>query len=96
LYAIKGRPILSNRLPDVLRGNEFLNSEHPTKKPIDLIMSIIESLTMEGDIIVDPFMGSGSTGVGAVRTNRVFYGCDKERKWWEDSISNIQKEIVYG
>jgi site-specific DNA-methyltransferase (adenine-specific) len=95
LFAIKGRPVLKNRLPDVLNGGEFLDTEHPTKKPVDLIDRIIDTLTFEGDLIVDPFMGSGPTGVASVRTGRKFWGCELEKNWWEDAQTNIQKEIKF-
>lgn len=47
---------------------------HPTQKPIDLLEYLIKSYTNEGDIVLDNCMGSGSTAVAAVRTNRHFYG----------------------
>lgn len=93
IFAIKGRPVLNTRLPDVLHGDAFLPTEHPTPKPIDLIGRIIESLTLEQDIVADPFMGSGATGVPSVRMNRIFYGCEIDKEWWEDANKFVIKEI---
>lgn len=50
---------------------------HPTQKPLDLLERIILACTNEGDLILDPFMGSGTTGVAAVKLNRRFVGIEK-------------------
>ena len=47
---------------------------HPTQKPLKLMYRIIEKYTKEGDIICDPFMGSGTTGVACKQLNREFIG----------------------
>jgi site-specific DNA-methyltransferase (adenine-specific)/modification methylase len=49
---------------------------HPTQKPIKLMRRIIEDLTKPGDVICDPFMGSGTTGVACVQTGRNFIGIE--------------------
>ena len=49
---------------------------HPTQKPIELMVKIIEDFTHEGDTILDPFMGSGTTGVACVQTGRNFIGIE--------------------
>ncbi len=49
---------------------------HPTQKPIMVMRWLVELVTDAGDLVVDPFMGSGSTGVAAVRGGRRFAGCD--------------------
>ena len=54
------------------------NREHPTQKPLSLMEWCILKLTNEGDTILDPFMGSGTTGVACVRTNRNFIGIEKD------------------
>jgi len=50
--------------------------EHPTQKPLELMLWIIRKYTKEGDTIFDPFMGSGTTGVAAVQLGRNFIGCE--------------------
>jgi DNA modification methylase len=50
--------------------------EHPTQKPLRLIREIIETITQPGDLVLDPFMGSGTTGVACVRTGRRFIGIE--------------------
>jgi len=49
---------------------------HPTQKPVTLMKRIIEDYTREGDTILDPFMGSGTTGVACVQTGRNFIGIE--------------------
>lgn len=49
---------------------------HPTQKPLKLMLSIIEDFTNPGDLIFDPFMGSGTTGVAALQLGRRFIGCE--------------------
>lgn len=70
---------------------EKLFGKHPTQKPIKLLTYCILASTNEGDIILDPFMGSGTTGVAAIANNRKFIGIEKEEKFI--SISN--KRIEY-
>lgn len=54
---------------------------HPTQKPLILLERIIISSTNENDIILDPFCGSGTTGVAAVKLNRKFIGIEKEKRF---------------
>lgn len=51
---------------------------HPTQKPLDLLERIILSSTNHGDLILDPFMGSGTTGVATIKQGRKFVGIDKD------------------
>lgn len=52
--------------------------KHPTQKPLDLLNRIILASTKPGDIILDPFCGSGTTGISASMNNRKFIGIDNE------------------
>ena len=51
-------------------------TEHPSQKPIQLMRLLVEQFTGEGDTILDPFMGSGTTGVACVQTGRNFIGIE--------------------
>ncbi len=55
--------------------------KHPTQKPEALMMRIIRACTHEGNVVLDPFCGSGATGVAALRCHRTFIGIDKERDY---------------
>lgn len=54
---------------------------HPTQKPLSLLGRVVLAFTNEDDLILDPFCGSGTTGVAAVRTNRRFIGFEAERDY---------------
>ncbi|MDO8505038.1 MAG: site-specific DNA-methyltransferase [bacterium] len=60
--------------------------KHPTQKPIDLLVRIIMASTDKGDIVLDPFTGSSTTGLAAVLNDRKFFGVDLEKKYLDLSI----------
>ena len=57
--------------------------KHPTQKPVALFERCIQAATNVGDLIFDPFMGSGTTGVAAIKHNRYFCGCELEKDFFE-------------
>ena len=63
------------------RREEKKYGKHPTQKPIALLRRIILASTSKGDLIVDPFTGSSTTGIAAVNERRRFIGIDNERKY---------------
>lgn len=67
--------------------------KHPTQKPIKLINTLIEILSNEDDTILDPFMGSGTTGVSCKKLNRKFIGIDKEKQYVEIASKRINEVI---
>ena len=52
------------------------NYDHPTQKPVELITYAISNSSKAGDIILDPFLGSGSTIIAAEKTNRICFGIE--------------------
>ena len=71
---------------------EFQNERkqiHPTQKPVKLLEYLIKTYTIEGNLVLDNCMGSGSTGVACVNTNRNFIGIELEEKYF-----NIAKERI--
>lgn len=56
---------------------------HPHQKPVDLMAALIAHATAPGDVVLDPFMGSGSTGVAATQLGRGFIGIECERRYIE-------------
>lgn len=62
---------------------------HPTIKPIKIIQNLILNSSQEGDIVFDPYIGSGSTGVGAVYTNRGYMGFEKEPRYYRIACERI-------
>lgn len=67
--------------------------KHPTQKPLQLLERIILASTKEGDLIFDPFSGSGTTGVAAIKLNRFFVGCELEAEYISLSIKRLKAPI---
>jgi len=65
---------------------------HPAPYPIELPKRLIELYTYEGDVVLDPFMGSGTTAVAALRTNRHFIGFDTDRSYVSRAKTRITVE----
>lgn len=65
--------------------------EHPTQKPIMLIQKWIEQFTDLGETILDPFMGSGTTGVACVQLGRKFIGIERDPKYFDIACKRIQQ-----
>ena len=79
----------SKFIGNVLEFKKDYQGLHPTQKPIALLECLIKTYTNEGDIVLDNCMGSGSTGVACVRTNRKFIGIELDENYF-----NIAKERI--
>ena len=79
------------------QGSECSNSKrvHPTQKPVELLEYLIKTYTKENDIVLDNCMGSGSTGVAALRTNRKFVGIELDEHYFDVSCGRINQEYKY-
>jgi site-specific DNA-methyltransferase (adenine-specific) len=69
------------------------HGEHPTEKPVSLMMEIVNKFTNPGDVILDPFMGSGTTGVAAIRLGRRFIGIEKDTRFFEIANGRISDAL---
>ena len=67
---------------------------HPTQKPVELLEYLIKTYTLEGETVLDNTMGSGSTGVACVNTNRNFIGIELDKGYFEIAQQRI-KEVDY-
>ena len=76
------------------KANNKESGLHPTQKPIALLEYLIKTYTNEGEIVLDNCMGSGSTGVACVNTNRDFIGIELEEKYF--NIAKERIETAYG
>jgi len=65
---------------------------HPAQKPEDLTEALIRKSSSEGDLIFDPFMGSGTTAVVADRLGRNFFGCDINPDYVEMALKRLEKD----
>lgn len=68
--------------------------KHPTQKPIYLLRRIIEASTNPGDLILDPFCGTSTTGVAAKFLGRQYIGIDIEEKYIQISAKRLQQEKI--
>lgn len=71
------------------------DGRHPTEKPRRLMAEIIADFTNEGETILDPFVGSGTTGVAAVQLGRNFIGIERDERYFEiacERIENAQRQ----
>lgn len=64
---------------------------HPTEKPMSIIVRIIDASSNKGDIILDPFLGSGTTAIAAHNTGRFFIGIEKEPKYVEIAKKRLEQ-----
>lgn len=78
------------RIPS-LKGGSKEKVGHPTQKPLALIERIILSSSKKGDWVCDPFLGSGTTAVAALKQERHFAGCEKEKRYCELAKARITK-----
>jgi len=65
---------------------------HPTQKPVPLFMQILEKYSKPGDLIFDPFLGSGTTAIACLRTGRHFIGIEKHEPYFIKAQERIDKE----
>ena len=65
---------------------------HPTPKPVNIIRTLIENSTQEGDLVLDPFMGSGTTAIAAIRSNRHYIGFELSEEYHKICQKRINVE----
>lgn len=68
-----------------------LNRVHPTQKPVELLEYLIKTYTNENEVVLDFTMGSGSTGVACLNTNRKFIGIELDEKYFSIAKDRIEK-----
>ena len=80
------------QVPNIKRGTKL----HPTEKPVDLMKVLIENSSNEGDLILDPFMGAGSTALACKELNRNFIGFEIDKHYHsiaEKRLLNYQEQL---
>lgn len=88
--------IVTARIPVTQAKSKKYNNEielryHPTQKPIALLEYLIKTYTNENDVVLDNCMGSGSTGVACVNTNRDFIGMELDKNYFNIATERIEK-----
>lgn len=78
-------------VPNVKMKGEDGKNLHDTEKPVDLMKILIENSSNKNDVVLDPFMGSGSTGVACVNTNRNFIGIELDEEYFNIAKKRIEE-----
>jgi DNA modification methylase len=73
----------------MLRQNNEPRGDHPTQKPVGVMKWCISQLPNDADVILDPFMGSGTTGVACVEMGRKFVGIEREKRYFDVACERI-------
>jgi site-specific DNA-methyltransferase (adenine-specific) len=71
-------------------SREKLHGRHPTQKPLALLERVIAASSIEGDLVLDPFAGSGTTGVAAMRSGRRFLGVEMNQEYLDLAARRIR------
>ena len=83
---------LDEKLPDsILQFNNSQGYNHNSEKPVALLEYLIKTYTLEGETVLDNCMGSGSTGVACINTNRNFIGIEKDDKYFKIAKERIKQ-----
>jgi len=80
---------------NILKYKKDYDGYHPTQKPVSLLEDLVKTFSNEGDLVVDLTMGSGSTGVACVNTNRKFIGIELDEGYYniaQDRIKNHEQQ----
>lgn len=98
LFLRKGKAKWINNIGDSKTVHKFNNvignKLHPTEKPIDLLEFYIQNSSNEGDTVIDPFMGSGSTGVACINTKRSFIGIELDENYFNIAKQRIENTVL--
>lgn len=85
-YQLKNKNIIS------LRAEKTDSGLHPTQKPEKLMEILIKLTTKDGQVVLDPFAGSGTTLIAAMKCNRYYIGFEKEKTYFDITKKRIQEE----
>lgn len=92
LYKGAAKAINNPSSKQMLEIDNVKGREHPTQKPVYLMEEYILNSSNEGDIVLDPFLGSGSTAIAAIRNDRIAYGCEIDNEYYDIAQRRIVEE----
>ena len=78
----------------IARHQQQQGKSHPLQFPLEIPLRCILAITDVGDVVADPFMGSGTTGVACIRTGRRFVGIEIERRYVDIAIRRLERELA--
>lgn len=74
----------------MLRANNEPRGDHPTQKPVGIMEWVISHLPQDVNTIIDPYMGSGTTGVACINMKKKFIGIEREQKYFDIACKRIE------
>ena len=92
-FGLKGSRKIRDYLPDIIRSSEH-GTRLPMQKPVDVVSCLIRASTDIGQLILDPFAGTGTTGVAAVNLGRRFTGIEIEPKYFDIACRRIADALA--
>jgi len=93
-YKVFRHYLLNSTVAAKFTGDTFYG--HPSQKPIKLMQEVVSHATKHGDMVFDPFMGSGTTGVACANLGRKFIGIEIERKYFDIARERIDAAYAQG
>lgn len=79
--------------PICMRPERLSNPKHPAQKPVSILKKMIEIATNKNDIVFDPFMGVGSTGIAALELERRFIGVELDGEYFDAANNRINMAL---
>lgn len=67
------------------------NPKHPAQKPVQILKHIIQIASNSNDVVFDPFMGVASSAIAALELNRIFYGCEINKDYYNAGVERVKK-----
>lgn len=93
LIFMKGQAKIRKQLKDVYEvstsSKEMKQRVHPYQKDLGFVSKLVETCSNESNIVLDPFIGSGTTALACIKTNRRFIGIEKDQYYWEVANKRI-------
>ena len=97
-------PRTQSGYPQALYSKAFISSTmrdraderkvHPTQKPLALMEKYVSLVCPKGGIVFDPFSGSGTTAVAAIKQGKRFVGCELEKKYFDRAVERIEQTLA--
>jgi DNA modification methylase len=89
ILAVRGAARLRQPISDVFRHGKSHATDHPSEKPVGLMRELIHATTVNGEAVLDPFSGSGSTVVAARAAGRRPVGIEREPRWYHEALQRL-------
>lgn len=89
IHARRGSLKISPRLDDVLTFRLNRRSQHPAEKPVELLRTLIECTTVPGELVLDPFAGTGATVLAARAAGRKVSAFELDSQWYNDGVTEV-------